>query len=303
LVVIAIIGVLIGLLLPAVQAARESARRSQCVNNLKQVGLGLHNYESVHNCIPPAGVTNLVVNSLAHNQISWTARILPFLEQNNTYALIDWKTYWGVNPAQRQARKTKIPSFLCPSAPPERELANEADGGYFPPGDPRLDEWTTHYYGVMGAKGLGAGGLTYPLDPWYPGSAPPYFGGGHSVNGMLYRNSNLRFAEVTDGLSNTLLVGELSWDGGYYGSWLAGISNGQALCYAAKNVAYPLNSLAIDLTYDEWNDTSFGSDHPGGANFAFGDASVHFMSENVDLQAYKAAASRNMGEVANVLPQ
>ncbi len=129
------------------------------------------------------------------------------------------------------------------------------------------------------------------------------FGGGHATNGMMYRNSRVRLTDVTDGTSNTLMVGELSWSGGYFGSWLAGISNGQALSYSAKNVAYPLTSLSIDLTYDEWNDTSFGSEHTGGANFVFGDGSVQFISENVELTVYKAAASRNVGETTNVQSQ
>ena len=85
-------------------------------------------------------------------------------------------------------------------------------------------------------------------------------------------------------------MGEMSWDGGYYGSWLYGLSNGASLSYAAKNVTYPLNSFSIDLSHAQWNDVSFGSRHSGGPEFAFADGSVRFLSENIELKVYKAVA-------------
>lgn len=298
LVVIAIIGVLVAMLLPAVQAAREAARRMQCGNNLKQIGLALQNYHSAMRRLPPASVTDLVVNSHRFNQMSWHARILPYLEETATYEMIDFNRLWDSyidGGANRMARRSRIAAFLCPTAPQERNLSVELANGAT-----ELDEWTTHYYGVMGAKGTAPSGDPYSIDPWHPGASPPMFGGGHATNGVLYRNSNIKLSDVTDGTSKTFSVGEKSWIGGYYGSWLAGISNGQALSYSAKNVAYPLNSLSIDLTYNEWNDVSFGSDHPAGAHFAFADGSVHFITENIELSLLKAAASRKSGELVNV---
>ena len=288
LVVITIIGILIALLLPAVQAAREAARRMQCSNNLKQLGLALHVYHDTNKCFPPASVTDMVVNSVAFNRISLHARVLPFMEQRPLYDLVDFNVVWdpasdgGINQA---ARRTRVDTLLCPSF--QKEASEEED-----------DEWTTHYYGVMGAKGINpVTGADYAVQQWYPGASPAYFGGGHAENGMLYRNSSVKIRDVIDGTSNTLLMGEISWKGGYFGPWLAGLSNGLALSYASKNVTYPLNSFSIDF-YDEWNSLSFGSMHPGGAHFLFADGSVHFISENIDLAIYKGAASRDGGEVS-----
>lgn len=298
LVVIAIIGVLVAMLLPAVQAAREAARRMQCGNNLKQIGLALQNYHSAIRRLPPASVTDLIVNSHRFNQMSWHARILPYMEESTTYEMINFNRIWDSyidGGANRIARKSRIAAFLCPTAPQERALSVELANGAA-----ELDEWTTHYYGVMGAKGTSTNGEQYSIDPWYPGASPPMFGGGHATNGVLYRNSAVKLSEVTDGTSKTLCVGEKSWSGGYYGSWLAGVSNGQALSYASKNIAFPLNSLSIDLTYNEWNDVSFGSEHPAGAHFAFADGSVHFITENIELSVLKAAASRKGGETVNI---
>ena len=142
--------------------------------------------------------------------------------------------------SNQQARRVKIAAFLCPSFDQVASVE-----------DPL--EWTTHYYGVMGASGTNPWtNAPYPADEWYPGAASRY----ESTNGVTYRNSAISIANITDGSSNTLLMGEMSWDGGYYGSWLYGLSNGTSLSYAAKNVTYPLNSFSIDLSYAQWNDVS-----------------------------------------------
>ena len=253
LVVITIIGVLIALLLPAVQAAREAARRMQCANNLKQLGLGLHVYLDSNGCFPPASLVDMselpTNNAVHYNRISLHARILPYLEQRGVYDLINFNKTCD-DGSNQQARRVKIAAFLCPSFDQAASVE-----------DPL--EWTTHYYGVMGTSGTNLWtNAPYPADEWYPGEASRYT----STNGVMYRNSAISMASITDGSSNTLLMGEMSWDGGYYGSWLYGLSNGASLSYAAKNVTYPLNSFSIDLSYAQWNDVSFGSRHSGGAS-------------------------------------
>jgi prepilin-type processing-associated H-X9-DG protein len=288
LVVIAIIGILIALLLPAVQAAREAARRISCTNNMKQLGLGCHMYHDVHKILPPASFTDMVYNSVAVNRISLHARLLPYIDQGPVYDMIDFDVVWdpASGGANRNARRARIATFLCPSF--EQDESVEEEG-----------EWTSHYYGVMGAKGINpATGRAYSVQKWYPGASPPLFGGGHADNGLFYRNGLIGVRDIQDGTSNTLAMGELSWEGGYFGPWLAGLSNGLALSYASKNVTHPLNSFSVNF-YTDWNDTSFGSNHPGGAHFLMADGAVTFLAENVALEIYKAAASRNGSEIAD----
>ena len=293
LVVIAIIAILIALLLPAVQSAREAARRAQCSNHLKQLGLALHNYHSTHDNLPPASLVDLSewagngTNSVNQNRISIHGRILPYLEQQVIYDLIDLHVVWE-HANNREARLGYVDLFFCPSFPDEIRKKSVEE----------TDEWTTHYYGVNGAKGFSSlTGGEYSLLPWHPDAGGQlYFGGGHADNGLIYRNSAVNFSDVFDGTSSTLMMGEMSWEGAYYGSWLAGLSNGMALSYASKNVAHPLNSVSISF-FDDWNDASFGSNHPAGAHFLYGDGSVRFLSENIVLDVLKALASRNAGEV------
>lgn len=174
LVVIAIIGVLVGLLLPAVQAARESARRMQCGNNLKQIGLATHNYESTYKCLP-AGRTSRGLSS--------HAALAPFLEQNNAAEQIDFTAPW--NGAENAvARTLKVASFLCPSDP---QSNNPLDWG------------GTTYRGNQGSGILW--GLS-PQDPADPNFAMP------APDGVFFLNSFLRFRDIGDGLSNTVAFSE-----------------------------------------------------------------------------------------------
>ena len=279
LVVIAIIGILIALLLPAVQAAREAARRSQCTNNLKQLGLALHNYHDVHLSFPPGGWST-------RNQLAWTVSILPFIEQQPLYDTFNQgaSSYSGnFGPATN-----RVDAFLCPSS---RKLystqAAEAVGAQ--------QCYTTHYYGVMGPQGIN------------PISGAAYGGlndtsttdlGGFANQGILYVDSSTRMAEVLDGTSNTFLVGELSWeDANVYRAWHRGAhaydsSTGEGAAAAMKNIEYGINLVRYS-SGPFFNDVSMGSMHPGGTHFAIADGSVRFVSETVDMILYFAAASRN----------
>ncbi|MEW4561975.1 DUF1559 domain-containing protein [Bremerella sp. JC770] len=284
LVVIAIIGVLIALLLPAVQQAREAARRMQCSNNLKQLGLALHNYHDTFGKLPSGGHQE--------TQLSWHVSVLPFIEQPALYELFAFTTggYEQANKVEHSVNR--VDGFLCPSGP--IEMATDTA---------HTDKYTTHYYGVMGPKG------TNPVnsnayDGNYSstgGTCPVSSHGGLSNQGTLRTNENRAFRDVTDGTSNTLLVGEKSWvnfsggtDFARYRPWTKGSTGASSGCWATavKNLAYPINSQHVT----QYNDISFGSEHPGGAMFLNVDGSVAFLPETIDFGVLLSNASRDGGE-------
>ena len=192
LVVIAIIAVLIALLLPAVQQAREAARRTQCRNNLKQFGLAIHNYHDNFNLVPPGwiGVTGNQPDVSGINGWSWASRLLPQLDQSALYNQINFNLQVG-NASNATARATTVNVFECPSDLVVKKWTIPAAGTT----NPLADVAGASYAGVFGkdevdfCNGLAAG---VPC----------------TSNGMFFLNSNVRFADVTDGLSTTLLVGE-----------------------------------------------------------------------------------------------
>ena len=282
LVVIAIIGVLVGLLLPAVQAAREAARRMQCSNNLKQIGLAMHMYNDTHKKFPPGGW-----NEANHgNRLAWTVFILPFMEQTALYHQFDMthNSYTGVNllPAAMA-----VPMYHCPS----QQLKYNSNGAGPGAGEnpPTGMAYTTHYYGIMGPKGTIPGSTaTYPHDP------NPTGHGGYSNTGVLFRNSSTKLGEITDGTSNTMLVGEISWTASNtFRSWGRGVSGNTS--GGAKNMEFGINVQGY--TSGNFNSVSFGSEHTGGCQFAIGDGSVRFTSESIDMATYYGMGTRAMGEV------
>jgi prepilin-type N-terminal cleavage/methylation domain-containing protein/prepilin-type processing-associated H-X9-DG protein len=307
LVVIAIIAILIGLLLPAVQKVRDAAARMSCQNNLKQLGLALHNYHDTHGTLPP-GAQNAVLpkpnpagNTTTIVGTSWIVFCLPFMEQDNLYKLYNFtQSYNSV--ANGTVGSNIVKTIYCPGGPdPKRYL------------DPNTNVTTnpsTHYYGVMGP-----GGLT---DNWvvpYNGTNYTYRVGDAAVNGawsghgMLshYRETSgsistfrlVKLTDVKDGLTNTLMVGEMSMglpagQTNQYRTWIRGNSSGSG---ATKNVTYPINSTFYNGS-NNFNHISFGSNHSGGCNFALGDGSVRFIAQNINLPLYQALASIDGGEVA-----
>jgi prepilin-type N-terminal cleavage/methylation domain-containing protein len=197
LVVIAIIGVLVALLLPAVQAAREAARRLQCSNHLKQIGLAMHNYHDAMRTFPSGTIVS--------NTLSWRVFILPQMEQQTLYERFSFDSgLWngGTNnegPNKLIHALNKIPGYLCPSA--EREMAGNGSSRL---SNPTRETYVSHYYGVAGPVG------TNPVtgNP-YSHAATPGGHGGFAEGGILYRNSSVSVGAVRDGTSKTLLVGEL----------------------------------------------------------------------------------------------
>jgi prepilin-type N-terminal cleavage/methylation domain-containing protein len=285
LVVIAIIAILIGLLLPAVQKIREAAARMSCQNNLKQLGLALHNYHDVNNQFP--------VGAAADSGLSWRVHLLPFIEQDALYRRFDLGPgAWNGGPNREGPNKmvhalNRIPIYNCPSIP-DILAANGSstlvDG---------RRTYTSDYHGVAGPKGINpVTGASYLVQ------ATPSGQGGFALQGVLGRDSKVRLSGLPDGTSNTLVVGEVSvrWNGNILASdgadWVRGIgfSNGMAACRNVQN--------AINTPYNGiYNDISFGSQHAGGgAQFVMGDGSVRFVQQSVNLDVYKSTASRDGGE-------
>jgi prepilin-type N-terminal cleavage/methylation domain-containing protein/prepilin-type processing-associated H-X9-DG protein len=295
LVVIAIIGILVGLLLPAVQAAREAARRMQCSNNLKQLALAIHNYESTHRTFPPSGIQS--------NQMSWAVMMLPFIEQNNLFDRFDFTAgNWRLSGRNAAVKGVVIPAYQCPSAPGDSLFSRYP----IDTADPLLQETdvrTLHYHAVLGPTGVNTlTGQQYrifdnPNAIYGQVALQGAFGSSNrssTTPAHILPGSN-RMSSITDGTSNTILLGEFSWNGyQFWRSWIRGWwadANG-TLLYTSKNVTTPINSRLSS----PWNDASFGSQHSGGAQFARADGSVQFVSQTIDMNVYRSIASRDGGE-------
>ena len=286
LVVIAIIGILIALLLPAVQAAREAARRAQCANHLKQLSLACHNYHAALGSLPSGG--------LASNQLGWHVFILPYLEQQSLYDAFSFNQGSWTDAKKMGQSLNRMETFLCPSS--DEELTSiptteQIEGA---------PVYTTHYYGVLGPYG------TNPTSGQaYQGYATSW--GWLGYDGMMPMGRTLGFRDVTDGLSNTYLLAELSWKGNtQHRTWVRGIHRESVYTWtpgagfmstSARTARYPINSkLGGVSSTGFFNDIAFGSQHPGGAQFALGDGSVRFVSESVQMDVYLSMASRAGGE-------
>jgi prepilin-type N-terminal cleavage/methylation domain-containing protein/prepilin-type processing-associated H-X9-DG protein len=314
---IAIIAVLIGLLVPAVQKVREAANRASCANHLKQLGLALHHYEGTYTTLPGAPTpSNLWAFSVQ-------ARVLPLLEQENLRKLIDFNqplmagatpALRVVNPAQAAAARTVVKTFLCPS-----DTQQPIFTGY-----QNTTIWAGTNYMINAGSGTGTG-----YDNRFP------------TDGLFWQGSTTRFADIRDGLSNTLLMAESllglgtnsqgptpvdpkremaqtgsrvsmnasapgstpplstavcsnppSWAGDRGASWIWG------LAYRTMVDAFlPVNSTAPDCIAHGNGFFAARSQHPGGVNVLFADGSVRFVSNGIQLQTWRALSTRAGGEV------
>ena len=285
LVVIAIIGILVALLLPAVQAAREAARRTHCVNHLKQIGLAMLNYEHANRRLPPAGWKNMAGSQpdTGHPQgVSVHGLILPYLEEIAVEAELKQINVFSLTVSERK----KITAYLCPSG-----FASELDfagGGGNPPGI----YYVQHYNPVLGAKGTNSwGGANYVMSGGLSC-------GGYATSGAMIFDKPLKISKITDGTSKTFAFGEMSWDFDMYPFWLRSTSGGSDndCSYCCRNLFYALNSVRKAADSSNMNDFSFGSMHTGGAHFSLVDGSVQFVAETVDLRILQAFATRDGGE-------
>jgi prepilin-type N-terminal cleavage/methylation domain-containing protein/prepilin-type processing-associated H-X9-DG protein len=334
LVVIAIIGILVALLLPAIQAAREAARRMSCTNNLKNIGLACMNYENAKGTLPPGAVNHL---KNGDNGFSWQVLVLPYVEEGAMNDDIARAV------KERQAKTPNDPIdayeiadtygqgitiFLCPT---DTEIKDKFNQGLS----------SSSYSGVMGSYASRTG--ISPCAPRHHGGSDYCAGdkgslsGAINFDGLLSQDTPIKLSTATDGLSKTLMVGERwyqlrAWPVGVY--WTAtppgySITSkkppagpiGNSYVSACKNIdaEFPIN-LALDRVNSykihnndtdrpvitgtgqpkmAFNDVLWGSFHPGGANFVYGDGSVHFLSESLDIDTFLALGSRNGQEAAS----
>jgi prepilin-type N-terminal cleavage/methylation domain-containing protein len=294
LVVIAIIGILVALLLPAVQAAREAARRSQCQNNLRQICLASVIYEGTLKRFPPSSYDPSTPNAFPY---SFRAMVLPYHEEDSLHSLIDFKYHWN-NPKNSKAYLTPLPVYKCPSRGPTEMMY----GGDNPITSALVDSTlAAHYYAIMG----GAVGCSTTNGYTIVGSCSNDQTGPYATNGIMYPYSKTQARHITDGLSKTYLIGEVSWDIYALRTWIcgSGANTFEGWGWASRNIANPINSVPAGKP--DWsatvllNNSSLGSQHPQGAYIGNADGSVHFASDNTDLTILRAGASRANNEVIN----
>ena len=286
LVVIAIIAILVALLLPAVQQAREAARRSSCKNNLKQLGLALHNYHDVHNALPPGWISvEPGASHSAHegvNGAGWGTMILPYIEQPALYD--QFNPNFSIETAVNDNfRLNNIATYECPSDPKPLRFEIEEEGS---PGTVLAELPTANYVGVYGT------GELHDCEN-APGTAPVTASGQCRGDGSFYHNSKVQFRDITDGLSNTMILGERLTNEplGWYTTWVGMVSEGEE---AFQRVLGSMDHVP-NSPFAHFDD--FSSQHTGGAQFVLGDGHVRFVSENIDYVVYQSLGTIQGGEV------
>ena len=304
LVVIAIIGVLVGLTLPAVQAARESARRMSCGNNLKQIGLAMHHYHDTHRLFP---------YGFGSNQEFWSALILPQLEQGNLHGTLVWAnsayagaahgTNWtNFQSPNRRACETVVSTFRCPSMAQPEHLNYNSIAARVP----------ASYRGVAGAYVASDDASTRPA-----GYTTAKFTALEQtqLDGVLFGASKIGFRDILDGTTNTLLIGESYTDCEFVkddqgmdyfaffspqmGLWAPGRLTGTEHSEGLGSAIVPINSRLNPTIHGVLMEMSFGSYHAGGAMFTLADGSVRFLTQSIEFAIYQGLATRSGGEVVS----
>ena len=286
LVVIAIIAILVALLLPAVQQAREAARRTQCNANLKQIGIAMHNYHDVHGRFP-YGYFN---SNSYHGRDTWMQQLMPYYDQAGAYEAYASSNVRWVMDTPREIKDLKIPVLMCPSDP--------SRGGF------------------GGGGGARAGGNGFQGNYVLCAGNNVMTRGSRTLNGIAFRESSIRFRDVVDGASVTLMAGEVILRGKRTGGWggAGGYwGGGNHGAYGFTSLETP-NTTVADQVYSckstTWPGapcTSIGggsalrnftrSYHVGGSHVAMVDGATRFISENVDIDVWRAAGSRADEEV------
>ncbi|MBR4752738.1 MAG: DUF1559 domain-containing protein [Thermoguttaceae bacterium] len=310
LVVIAIIGIMIGLLLPAVQSAREAARRMECLNNMKQLGLALHNYHDVNGAFPSAwrgyGADGRTPNVYGDPGWGWGAAILPFMEQTPLYQNVDLKRSIA-DPYNRQARETFLKAFHCPSEPNGAKTFTIAESGILHhhehehehEDDEDEHEHETHISPELLSVVFGASNYVASIGTTDIHSAEdyeedgPFAGRKFKGDGAFYHNSSLGMNAFTDGLSSTIFVGERTADKEHFSTW-AGNPSGDGCLPALVTGSFH------EGFHNDGEEHGFSSRHQGGANFLFGDGSVRFVSETIADKVVRGLATRAGGETTSL---
>jgi prepilin-type N-terminal cleavage/methylation domain-containing protein/prepilin-type processing-associated H-X9-DG protein len=264
LVVIAIIGVLVALLLPAVQAAREAARRSQCQNNLKQIGLGLHNHHDIYGAFPTGGRDYYSARTFSNGKPEvtnrqdwgWLYQLLPFIEQQNQWEVATDAT----------VQAALIKTYFCPSRRPATLLG-----------------------GSRGVNDYAGNGGTYTSTG---------YAWGDGYNGVVVRNTQpvVGFAQITDGTSNVVFVGEKRLDRYAMGTYQCDDNEGYASGWDWDIIRWGNDPPQPDRRGFDQCEVLFGGLHPGGVNFALCDGSVRHVSFTVDKTVFQRACMRDDGQ-------
>lgn len=305
LVVIAIIAILVSLLLPAVQQAREAARRTQCKNNLKQLGLALHSYHDVFRTFPPGYTSRTVATAdpIADETgpgYAWSFALLPYVEQKNLFEAVDTNLDAADPVNLAQVRAATFSTFLCPSDPAPVTFAVIDANGH------ALTLPGSNYPGIFG----------YGSVTMSPGNS----------TGVFYRNSSVKIRDITDGSSNTICVGErrsehrfnqvadaVSADSTWYAAipgvirtagmtgMMASLTEGpgsMVLGHVGQTMTMAGMPMQMHSTPNQTNHiVHFSSAHTGGVQFVLCDGSVHFLSENIDYNTFRALGERSDGQV------
>jgi len=287
LVVSAIIVVLVGLLLPAIQRVRESANRARCANNLRQMGLGCHLHHDTAGAFPSGYTVHLCPNPLATSPgWGWAAHLLPYLEQDDLRSSINFRRPIEDSINER-ARCTWLAVYICPS-----------------------DPGVPHDFTISDASGV-------PIAQAAPTSYAASYGNGEldqipgPMEGVFYANSRVRIADITDGASNTIMIGERAWSHAMT-PWAGAINHGivrggpRNAWRDNPDAAYPAPNLCLAQT-NSINDSrdidgtldDFYSEHPGGVNMLFADGAIHFLRSDLDHAVLLALGTRAGGEVVS----
>jgi type II secretory pathway pseudopilin PulG len=336
-VVIAIIGILVALLLPAVQAAREAARRMSCGNNMKQIGLALHNYHDTYKTLPYGEGAQPTAQTITNNTLggnwngpNWRVHILPYIEQGPIYSKLSFShTFDACRPGFNNAKAGgpnsvlsgyTVPIYRCPSSSLNINGQNVAPS---PTNNNAHNAQLIDYVGVQGAaydERFAHDDGNSPFPTFGACSAPTGYGGIYCSNGVLVPNKPMKFADITDGTSNTLAVAEQSGPiidqngsrrrdirSNYYGGWCGHTSTaipawgygGSPWGSGTSAVRYQINlksaPAGADSTWDA--NTILTSQHPGGIQATKADGSVDFLADTIDMLVLRKTASKQDGKV------
>lgn len=290
LVTIAIIAILMSLLLPAIQEAREAARKTECRNHLKQIGLALHSFESVHGVFPASGWTQESRINPEGAFISWRASILPYLEQTNlSNQYLRGEDWWA--PDNLEAAENAIGVYQCPSVPTQPAITSAIEKLPRPAMQFSKPLAGSDYEAVMGVREV--------INPSkYPSK--------QTTRSVLFRNSETKHRDIIDGLSNTIAVVECAARPAVYrdGRLFPTVSNDQGFGWTDSESAFSLDGASVDgmlqglgpsqtaVAMNATNENEPYSFHTGGSMCLFADGHIEFVSENIDLRVFAGQVTR-----------